>query len=225
MSTARFQRFLPTTGVIAGVLLAVGLVVTRDAPEEDAAAAVALDYWRDNADTYQLLGFLVAPLLALTVLAFGVALRARIRSRETGEAIYSTLTFGGAVVTAGAIGLVGAVEAAAARTAESGSLDATFALHQMASYLWIPWVVGLAGMLIGAGLGGLRTLALPRALAWPTLVMGVLLVTPIGFLPFLLVPVWLIATGVTLMARPDATAPARSARGHAGSAGTPSPVG
>lgn len=44
-----------------------------------------------------------------------------------------------------------------------------------------------------AGVGGIYSGALPKALCWPALVLGLLLLTPAGFIGFLLSPLWIIA--------------------------------
>jgi hypothetical protein len=42
---------------------------------------------------------------------------------------------------------------------------------------------------------------LPTPLAWVTIVIGASLLTPLGFVGFILVPVWLIVVGLWLLRR------------------------
>jgi hypothetical protein len=219
MTSVRFQRLLPVAGILAGLLLAVGLVVTSGKPSDDASTAEILDYWRDHETAYLVLSIGLVPLATILLILFGVGLRAALRSREAGEGSFSALAFAGTIVAAVSFGLVGAQEASLVNAAQEGSGDAVYALHQLDAYHWIPWVIGFGAMLIGAGLGGLRTLLLPRWLAWVTLVMGVLLLTPVGFAPFLLLPLWLVVTGGVLLARDRDTA-----RQGTGASATPAGV-
>ena len=194
-------RLLGVAGVLCGGLLAAALAVTWSKPEESESVSTVVDYWRDHETAYQVLSFGVAPVLAVLLVAFGVALRSALRSREGGEASFSAVAFGGAVLAAASVGLVGAIQAAAVNAAAEGLTEATVTLHQLDSFIFIPWIAGFAAMTLAAGIGGLRTTALPRWLAWVSIVMGVALLTPIGFVPFLLMPLWLAVTGVTVVVR------------------------
>jgi hypothetical protein len=55
--------------------------------------------------------------------------------------------------------------------------------------------------MVAAGLGGLRTSALPKPLAWAAVVLGVAFFTPLGFFAFFILPPWMISTGVVLYRR------------------------
>jgi hypothetical protein len=151
-------------------------------------------------------------LFGVLLLFFTAGLRAAVRSREGGESSYSTVITVGGTVTALGIVLMSWVTFAAADAADSGaSPTAVQALHNLASEAWIPWAVGATVLLIGVGLGGLRTLALPRWLSWATLVLGVLALTPGGIGVFIVMPLWLIVTGVALARRDRVPAVGRSA--------------
>jgi hypothetical protein len=81
---------------------------------------------------------------------------------------------------------------------EPGVQTAVFALEQLRSWDWLMWTPGLTVMLVAAGLGGLRTRALPRALSWSALVLGVAYFTPLGFFAFVALPLWMAAAGAVL---------------------------
>lgn len=194
-------RLLGVAGVLCGGLLAAAVAITWSKPEESEPVATVMDYWRDHETAYQVLSYGIAPVLAVLFVAFGVALRSALRSREGGEASFSALALGGAVMAAATVGLVGAIEAAAVSAAGDGLTEATVTLHKLDSFIFVPWVAGFAAMTLAAGIGGLRTTALPPWLAWVSIVMGVAFLTPAGFVPFLLMPLWLAVTGVTIVVR------------------------
>jgi hypothetical protein len=53
-------------------------------------------------------------------------------------------------------------------------------------------------MMLGAGIGGLRTVALPKAASWVAIVLGVVFLTPVGVLGFLVLPFWVLVVSVLL---------------------------
>jgi hypothetical protein len=202
MTTDRFNRLLPLAGVVAGLAIVAGLVLSGAEPGDNATSAQIVAYYTDHKTGLQI-SALCAQIAAVAVLFFAAGLRTSLRSRETGEASYSTLAVAGATVTAIGLSVFGWTSLAAVKAVENGSQASVVeTIHLIGSYAWMPWAVGAATMLIGAGLGGLRTLALPRALAWVTVALGVLALTPAGPITFALLPLWLIGTGVVL-ARAD----------------------
>jgi hypothetical protein len=207
MSTRLFERALPVAGVIGGLLFAIGLVMSSGEPGDSASRSAIVSFWRDHQGygTYSLFGL---QWLTFLLVVFGAALRSCLRSGEADEATYSAVAFGGAIVAAVSSGGTGLLIAAAAHAADQGNDQAVVTINQIVSYDWVPWTAGFAAMVLATGLGGLRTLTLPRWLSWCSVVLGAALITPIGIIGFLVLPVWLIATGVTLIIRQRATAAA-----------------
>ena len=202
MTTDRFNRLLPLAGIVAGLAIIAGLALTGNQPADDAASAKIVAYYTDH-KTAIVISALCAQIAAVAVLFFSAGLRTSLRSRETGEASYSTLALAGGTVTAIGLSVFGWTSLAAVKAVDNGSQASVVeTIHLIGSYAWMPWAVGAATMLIGAGLGGLRTVALPRALAWVTVALGVIALTPAGPITFVLLPLWLIVTGVVL-ARAD----------------------
>ena len=202
MTTDRFNRLLPLAGIVAGLAIIAGLILSGGEPGDDAAAAKIVTYYADH-KTAIVISALCAQIAAVAVLFFAAGLRTSLRSRETGEASYSTLAVAGATVTAIGLSVFGWTSLAAVKAVDNGSQDSVVeTIHLIGSYAWMPWAVGAATMLIGAGLGGLRTVALPRVLAWVTVALGVIALTPGGPITFALLPLWLIGTGIVL-ARAD----------------------
>ena len=96
------------------------------------------------------------------------------------------------------------LEGAATNAAHEGRREATYALSQLHSYDWLAWNAAFAALLLATGLGALRSRVLPVPLAWATVAIGASLLTPLGFVGFFLLPLWLIAVGVLLARRPAA---------------------
>ncbi len=201
MTPNRFDRLLPLAGVLAGLLFFVGLVLNRTDPSSEAGPAETFAYWHDNHGRHQIVGLLVAPLIAFLLVLFGAALKRRL-DFANGDSGYGSVAFGGTLLAAFIFALVGMLEAAMTSAAHVNEHQAVYALNQLHSYDWLGWNAAFAAALLATGLGARRNGMLPAWLTWPTIVIGASLVTPLGFFGFVLLPVWLIVVGLLLSRRP-----------------------
>ncbi len=99
------------------------------------------------------------------------------------------------------IAVSGMVSLAAARAGGDGDAASVVPLDHLAQSTWVPVTAGLGVMLLAAGAGALTSGALPKALAWPAVVLGLLLLTPAGIAGFMLSPLWIIAASVVMIRR------------------------
>jgi hypothetical protein len=205
MASNRFDRFLPLAGVLAGLLFLVGLVLNRTDPSSETGPAETFSYWQDNHGQHQIVGLLVAPLVAFLLLFFGAGLKRRLEY-GSGDSGHGSVAFGGALLAAAIFALVGMLEGAMTNAAHEGERQAVYTLNQLHSYDWLGWNAAFAAVLLATGLGARRNRMLPTPVAWATIVIGVSLLTPAGFFGFILLPVWLIVVGLWL-SRGKATPP------------------
>lgn len=64
---------------------------------------------------------------------------------------------------------------------------------------FLPVMMGMICMYVGAGLAGLASGTLPRWLAAVSVVVGCLApLGPLGFIPFMLMPLWFVAVAITV---------------------------
>ncbi len=199
MTASRFDRFLPISGIAAGVLLAVVAVAGWNAPNDGADAISA---WTSSHGAQALVAGFGQAYIGVLLAFFAVALRQTIRAGEPGESTYSSVAFAGGLMVA-LSQIAGAVVGLSLQSvATDGPAQAAAALAAVQSMSWLPWAAGSAVLFIAVGLGGLRTATLPRPLAIATVVLGVLaLLGPTGAVVYLLSPFWLVATGVLLYRR------------------------
>ena len=201
MPSTRFERFQPLAGVLSGLLLIAGLALTWGDPSSETGIDETFSYWADNRGQHQISGLLLAPLIAFLLVFSGVDLRRHLRhERDAGD---GSVAFGGALLAASTFALVGMLEGAATNAAHEGERSATYTLSQLHSYDWLAWNAAFAAVLLATGLGALRNGALPAPLAWVTVVIGASLLTPLGFVGFFLLPLWLIVVGLVLTVRRD----------------------
>ena len=207
MQRNTYQRALAVSGVVAAVLIAVAVVLSGDRPDDSQTAAKAFSYWNDN-QTQEIASALLMHAAAVFFVFFGAGLRTTLRSGEAEEATYSVVVFGGAVLTAAGFVIAGMLGLAAATAADHGGREAVYAINQISAVSWIPFTAGLAVLMLAAGIGGLRTLALPRSLSWIAVVLGAAFFTPVGAFGFVLVPFWVIAVSAVLYRRSEGASPA-----------------
>ncbi len=200
MTSNRFDRFLPLAGVLAGLLFLVGLFLNRTDPSSETGPAKTFAYWHDNHGQHQIVGLLVAPLIAFLLIFFGAGLKRRLE-HGSGDSGHGSVAFGGALLAAATFGLVGMLESAMTNAAHEGEQQTVYTLNQLHSYDWLGWNAAFAAVLLATGLGARRNRMLPSPLAWVTIVIGASLLTPVGFFGFMLLPVWLIVVGLWLSRR------------------------
>jgi hypothetical protein len=206
MTTTRFERFLPLSGVLAGLCFLVSGVLTIHMPDGPKGNDHVYVQWL--ADHQGLVGGsgIASGLFCVAMLFFAAGLRKAIRSGEPGESSYSSVAFAGALGVAFAVSMMGWISLASIQAADDGAAGAVVALGYLSSFGWIPWVASSAALFIAAGLGGLRTASLPKPLAIVTIALGVLcLLGPTGIAVYFATPFWLIITGVVLHRRLRAT--------------------
>ncbi|MCW2543827.1 MAG: hypothetical protein JWM40_1379 [Frankiales bacterium] len=198
MAHSKFERFLPISGIVAGVLFAGSFFATADEPTLNGDKPQPYVDWLQHHHSELAISAICGAYFAFFMLMFASHLRAALRSREGGESTYSSVAY------AGGIGVAVSIAAMSMISLAESSADPT-AAHTLA-YLgdasWIPWAASSGVLMLGTGLGALRTLALPKWLAVTTVVLGVLSVAgPAGIGVFLVTPLWLIATGIVLTRR------------------------
>lgn len=198
MAHSRFERFLPLSGVVAGVMFAGAGLATLDQPSLDTKKPQPYVDWVLAHHTGLAVSAICGAYFAFFMLMFASQLRASLRAGEAGESTYSSVAYAGGIGVAISIAFsslisLGLVEAdgTAART-----------LVYLSDVSWLPWAAASGVMMLGVGLGALRTLALPKWLAITSAVLGVLCVTgPTGIAVFLVSPFWFITVGVVLARR------------------------
>lgn len=203
MTMSRWERLAPLTGALAVVFWIVGaaILVSND-PGDHATPTEILNYFEHDENSVYI-GSWIWGLGMLFFLWFLGSLRSRIASAEGGRARLASLAFGGGVggavlglaIMAGDLGGVFAAEGK-----DNLAAEAAQALHN-ASQGFLPLAsFPLLAMAAATAIAAFRHRALPKWLAWLTVVMAVLLAAyPIVWLSILFAfPVWTLIASVTL---------------------------
>jgi hypothetical protein len=194
------DRWMLLAGPLFTVLAVVGVILVGSTPGEKDPADEIIKHFKDN-DTQTLAGVFLWGPAAAALLVFVSRLRAGIDDRA--RAARSLLVAGGTLYATGIV--IGTSVTLAQVVAADGEFkDASQALNVLNAALWVPVVIGIATMLLGAGLAVLRTGLLPTWLGWVAVVVGVVsLFGPGGFLGFFVAPLWVGLAGILLYTRKD----------------------
>ena len=169
----------------------------RNDPPSESDVAATFDYWSEDRGQHQIVALILTPLMGFLLVFFGAGLKRRLE-HGNGDSGHGTVAFGGAILAAATFALVGMLEAAMTNTAHEGNRQAVYTLNQLHSYDWVAWNAAFAALLLATGLGALRNGMFPKLLAWATIVIGATLLTPLGFFGFILLPAWLVVSGLWL---------------------------
>lgn len=194
------RQLLPLTGIVAVVLVAIAFVVGGEPPDTDDSVQEVIQFYLDNDDETMIGGALLA-WAAVLFLFFASAVRRALRAAETEAGGLSALSFAGAIVFAVGLAIFAAIGFALGDAATDLEPGAVQTLHVMNVNFFFPAAVGLSVFLLGTGIAAIKTGVLPKWLGWVAILVGILAVTPIGFISFLLNGLFVIIVSVMLAMR------------------------
>lgn len=199
MPLSKFEKALPWSGAIAGVLFVVQEIAApfgEKVNDSHLTAKVADAVGRGYAA-----GF--ASLLAgLMLLFFAAAARSSQRTGEASESSYSSVAHGGLVGASVGLAVQGFLQVALTSAAHDHQDAAARTLMYLSFYSWLVILVGLVAGFWGIGLGGLRNATVPKWFAIVTIVLGVIgVLGPLAALVQIVLPLWLAAAAVVIAVR------------------------
>ena len=196
MNERSLARLAPLAGAAYAVAVVAGDLVVGQFPDSDASAAKLHTYYAAH-HAHVAAGGMIFAWSTLLLAIFGCALWSR--ARDAGAHV----VVAGAVLVATAVAVVETAQEASGFLV-LGDVSTKSAVEPAA--LQAVHIAGSAGAL-GAGVA-LLLLAVsvagivPRWLAWPAVVLGLLQLTPIGFFASLAFLLWAAVAGVVLTLRP-----------------------
>jgi hypothetical protein len=198
------RQLLPLSGVAAVLFIVAAFIIVGETPEVDASRDEVLSFYTENDNELQWGAALLA-WGAFFFLLFSAAVASLVRGvREASAASANVILAGGIIFAVGAT-----IFAGLAFTAGDAVDDVEFetiqTLHVLETDMFFTVAVGTAAFLLGAGIGTLKTDALPSWLAWAAIVIGVIAITPLGFFGFLALGIWTLIVSVMLFMRARST--------------------
>jgi hypothetical protein len=199
MPLSTFEKILPWTGPLAGVLCAVQEIVApygESLTDENLTAKIA-----DASGRGYVAGF-ASLAAALMLYFFAASARASQRTGEASESSYSTVAHGGIVGAASGLSLQGFAQIALTSAATDGQKAVVASLMYVSFHAWLVILVGLVAAFWGMGLGGLRNATLPTWFAIVTTALGLIgVLGPLAALVQIVLPVWLALAAVVIATR------------------------
>lgn len=201
----RRESLLSLTGVAFVVFLILSFIVGGEPPNADEPVNEIVEHYADNKDSI-LIACLLGSIAAVALVFFANHLRHLMRGSRTS----ATILAGAAIVAVGA-GIDMTIQFALAEAAEDVDPTAVQALQALWDNDFLPLAIGTVIFLLSVGTSILATGALPKWLGWIAIALGVIGMTPIGFVSAMGAAIWILIASVLLAVRggrPAAEAPA-----------------
>jgi Domain of unknown function (DUF4386) len=198
---------VPLTGVGFIVVGIVSFIVGGEPKSADDPVREIVAYYVDNKDSVQAGAFIGVAATVLLVF-FGAYLRRILREgAEEGEML-SLVSFIGVVIVAVGLAIDTTILVALSEAADDINPVAVQSLQALWDNDFVPLVLGVLLFLWGTGLSVIRSGVLPKWLGWVMIVLGVVGVTPIGFVSAIGAAILVLVLSILLSVRARSAAAA-----------------
>jgi hypothetical protein len=202
------QSLAPLTGVGFVVVAIIGFILAGEPPEASEPIDEVVAFYVDN-DSAIIIGAALTALAGVLLIFFAGYLRAVLKGPEGANDMLPTVALVGAGVMATGAALDATILFALADSVEDIEPTAVQALQAFWDNDFLPIAMGGAVFILASGLSILTTRGvLPRWLGWVAVALGVIGLTPLGFVAFLGTGVWIVIVSV-LLARRGRPAPSQ----------------
>ena len=201
----KYEWLAPLTGIAFVVVLIIGFIVAGEPPDVDSPAQEIIDHYADNKDSVRA-GVMLGLIAAALLLFFAGYLRKVLRAAPGEGGMLPAVALAGATVMATGAAIDGTISFVLAESAGDIEPAAVQALQAIWDNDWPPIALGAAVLLLASGLSIALYGALPRWLGWVAIVLGVVGLTPIGFVAFAGGGLWIVVVSVLLTVRARAAA-------------------
>ena len=188
----KYEWLAPLTGV--------GFIVGGEPPDVKNPPQEIIDHYADNKDSVQF-GVLLVMIAAALLLFFVGYLRKVLRAAPGEGGMLPAVALAGATVMAAGAALDATISFVLAESADDIEPAAVQALQAIWDNDWPPIALGASVLLLASGLSIALYGALPRWLGWVAILLGVIGLTPIGFVSFLAGGIWILIVSVLLTLR------------------------
>jgi hypothetical protein len=194
------RQLLPLSGVVSVLLILAAFIVVGETPEIDESTDQVLSYYEDNDNTLQW-GALLLALGGFFFLLFSATVASLVRGVRAPGAASANVTLAGGIIFVVGVTIFAGLAFTAGDAVDDVKAGTIETIHALESDMFFTVAVGTGAFLLGAGIGTLRTDALPAWLAWAAIVIGVIAITPLGFFGFLALGIWTLIVSVMLFMR------------------------
>jgi len=194
-----YARWLPLTGILFVVALIVGFIVAGEPPDAAGNSADEIvQFYTDNQD--RVMAGVIILFIATVLFVFFASFLRSVLDRGAGEdGMFSRIAFVGAVVFAvgGAIdGTLIIAMSEAAGEVEPAQIET---LQAFWDNDFLPLALGVVLFTLGSGISIVLHKSLPVWLGWIAIVLGIVGMTPFGWIAFMATGVWILIVCVMLL--------------------------
>ncbi len=200
----------PMTGVAFIVVGLIGFMISGEPKSADEPVREIVDHYIDNKDSIQI-GAIAGVVAGLLLIFFGAYLRSVLRGPAGERESLSLVAFVGFVIVAVGFAIDGTISFALAEGADKIDPVAVQSLQALWDNDFLPIMLGVLAFLWATGIAVLQSGVLPRWLGWVMIVLGIVGVTPIGFVSAIGAAILVLILSILLTLR--ARAPAGSTEG------------
>jgi hypothetical protein len=178
----------------------VGFLIGGEPKSADEPVNEVVDFYLDNKDSVQI-GAIFGVAAGVILIFFGAYLRKVLHAAGGEGEMLSLVSFTGLVLVALGFAIDGSIAFALAEAADDIDPIAVQSLQALWDNDFLPIMLGVLAFLWATGISVIRSGALPKWLGWLMILLGILGVTPIGFVSFLGAAILVLVIGVLLSLR------------------------
>jgi hypothetical protein len=175
----------PLTGLAFLIVAIVSFAVGGEPPDVDENTADEIVEWYIDNESSVMFGAALQTFAAGLLIFFGAYLWRVLREADERAGAAALATFAGLVALAVGIAIDGTITFAAAETADDVDPVAIQTLAALWQNDFLPLALGTFVFLIGLGVSVIRWGALPAWVGWVAVVLGVIGISPLGWISFL----------------------------------------
>lgn len=191
---------VPLTGAGFIAMMIVGFAISSEPPDAKHPVQKIVKHYADHKDRIEA-GAVVLMAATLLLVYFGSYLRMVLRRAPGEQGLLADVVFAGTVVFA----VGGAIDSALSFALSEAATDIDPSAVQALQAFWdndfLPLALGVELIVFSAGLSIVLHRSLPLWLGWVAIALGVVGLTPIGFVAFLGTGVWVLVVSVLLAVR------------------------
>ena len=194
-----YARWLPLTGILFIAMAITGFIVGGEPPDAAGNSADEIvQFYTDNGGRV-MAGIIILSIATVLFVFFGSYLRS-VLDRGAGEdGMFSRIAFVGAVVFA----VGGAIDGTLLIAISEAAGDVEPAQIETLQAFWdndfLPLALGVVLFTLGSGISIVLHKSLPVWLGWIAIVLGIVAMTPLGWIAFMATGVWILIVSVMLL--------------------------
>ena len=170
----------PLTGVAFVVVGIISFLISGEPKSADDPVKEIVNFYVDKKDSVQI-SAIAGVVAGLLLIFFGAYLRKVLQAAAGEGETLSLVSFIGLVLVALGFAIDGTISFALAEAAEDIDPVAVQSLQALWDNDFLPIMLGVLAFLWATGISVIRSGALPKWLGWVMILLGIVGVTPIGF--------------------------------------------